>query len=199
MATMTNEGGARTAGFKPVDAGTLRRWLDGAEAMVIDVREAGEFARERLPGSELVPLSRFDPSQVPDAGGKKLVMHCRGGTRSVQACQKLVAARTSAEVWYLDGGIEAWKAAGLPILSDPKTRGLDPMRQTQLVIGMMVLAGLALGVLVSPWFLLLSAMPGAGLVMAGVTGFCPLMLMIARLPFNRRAVPAATCCDSAAK
>jgi hypothetical protein len=49
----------------------------------------------------------------------------------------------------------------------------------------MVLAGVALGTLVNPWFLALAAFFGAGLTFAGATGTCGLALVLMRLPWNR--------------
>jgi hypothetical protein len=55
----------------------------------------------------------------------------------------------------------------------------------QLIAGTMVLAGVALGALVSPWFLVLAAFFGAGLTFAGATGTCGLALLLMKMPWNR--------------
>jgi hypothetical protein len=49
----------------------------------------------------------------------------------------------------------------------------------------MVILGVILALLVSPWLIALSALVGAGLVMAGITGFCGLAQVLARMPWNR--------------
>ncbi len=66
------------------------------------------------------------------------------------------------------------------------------MQQTQLTIGLVTLIGLGLGTFVHPAGSLLSVAMGCGLVMAGLTGSCPLANVIARMPWNRQA-PTATC------
>lgn len=82
------------------------------------------------------------------------------------------------------GGLEAWKAAGLETRVD-RSAPIDVMRQTQITIGTIVLAGVLLGTLISPWFLILSGFMGAGLVFAGSTGWCGMAMLMARMPWNR--------------
>jgi rhodanese-related sulfurtransferase len=89
------------------------------------------------------------------------------------------------EAYVLEGGIDAWIAAGLPTEHDRKAP-LEIMRQVQIVAGMLVLAGVALGATVSPGFLLLSGFVGAGLTFAGATGFCGMARLLALAPWNRR-------------
>ena len=88
--------------------------LARGEVLLVDVREINEYAAERIPGALLYPLSTFDPKAIPVAG-RRLVMQCAGGVRSMRAAQALVAAG-HADVINLEGGINAWKAAGLPII-----------------------------------------------------------------------------------
>ena len=61
-------------------------------------------------------------------------------------------------------------------------------RQVQLIAGLMVLTGVALGTLIHPWFLAIAAFFGAGLIFAGVTGTCGLALLLMKLPWNRSPV-----------
>jgi hypothetical protein len=105
--------------------------------------------------------------------------------RSAKAGAQL-AALGGREVVNLKGGIGAWKRAGLPVRTD-RSAPLPIMRQVQLVAGGLILVGAALGALVHPWFFALCAFVGAGLFVAGATGWCGMALLLARLPFNRRA------------
>jgi hypothetical protein len=61
------------------------------------------------------------------------------------------------------------------------------MRQVQVVAGSLTLLGTFLGVTTSPWFLLLSGAVGAGQVFSGLSGTCGMGLLLAKLPWNRRA------------
>jgi rhodanese-related sulfurtransferase len=172
--------------IKPLDAQTLRTWLEQDEALLNDVREPAEFAGERIAGAHPVPLSAFDPARLPDQAGKKLVLMCQTGNRSAQAARKLVEAG-STNLWHLEGGLQAWKTAGF----DTERSAHAPLslqRQVQLVAGSLVLAGTLLGAFASPWFLFLSGFVGAGLVFAGATNTCGLAMLLAKLPYNQRPV-----------
>jgi rhodanese-related sulfurtransferase len=92
----------------------VRDGLASGEILLVDVREPNEYAFERIPGALLYPLSTFDPKAVP-VGDRKLVVQCAAGGRSMRAAQALVAAG-HALVVNLEGGINAWKAAGLPLI-----------------------------------------------------------------------------------
>jgi len=102
--------------LREVDPPTLKAWLDRGEALLVDVREEDEHARERIAGARLLPLSRFDESRVPHEPGKVLVLQCRSGNRSAQAARR-IDGPLGADLYHLAGGIEAWKQAGLPVES----------------------------------------------------------------------------------
>lgn len=82
--------------------------------VIVDVREANEFAVERISGAVNMPLSRFDPHGLSAAGEPaKVVLQCQSGMRSMTALKRCRAA--GVEVYgHLAGGIGSWKAAGLP-------------------------------------------------------------------------------------
>src|ERR1700684_2597590 len=81
--------------------------------LLVDVREPNEVAVEAYPDAVVVPLSSFDPQDIPDPRGKQVVFACRSGKRSVTAS---LAAQTGGVPYdkHLAGGMLAWKAAGLP-------------------------------------------------------------------------------------
>lgn len=81
--------------------------------LLVDVREPNEIAVEAYPGAVVVPLSSFDPRQIPDPQGKQVVFACRSGKRSVTASLAAQAAGLAYNK-HLEGGMLAWKAAGLP-------------------------------------------------------------------------------------
>lgn len=92
----------------------LDSMLKQGRALVIDVREANEFAAGHIPGAINLPLSDFRASQLPGSGGKLVVLNCAAGRRSAMALDKCAAA--SAEVdTHLAGGYGAWTAAGLAV------------------------------------------------------------------------------------
>jgi len=85
-------------------------WLEQDAALLIDVREADEHAKESIKGAVLIPLSAFNTGSLPQ--DKRLVVHCLGGKRGAQAASQLVDAGFE-DVHNLEGGLMAWKKAGL--------------------------------------------------------------------------------------
>jgi len=97
-------------------ADEVARGLRDDRMLIVDVREPKETAVEAFPGAVLLPLSSFDPGQIPDPGGRQVVFACRSGKRSVTASLAAQAAGLPYDA-HLAGGILAWKAAGLPTQS----------------------------------------------------------------------------------
>ena len=97
--------------YRPQDIQVL---LVERRILLIDVREPGEYAMERIPGALLYPLSTFDAAQLP-AGEPAMVFHCAAGGRSLTAARPRRA--TGHAGAHMAGGIVAWKALGLPTVS----------------------------------------------------------------------------------
>ena len=91
----------------------VARGLAENRMLLVDVREPNETAVERYPGAAIVPLSTFEPNDIPDPQGKQVVFACRSGRRSVTASQAAQANGLPYDS-HLAGGLLAWKAAGLP-------------------------------------------------------------------------------------
>jgi rhodanese-related sulfurtransferase len=157
-----------------------------AGAVLIDVREADEHAREHIPGARHHALSRIDAESPVRAGDDVLVFHCRSGARTRGNAHRIASAAPTCETYILDGGLEAWKKAGLPVALN-RSQPIDLMRQMQITAGSLALLGVLLGAFVMPGFYILSAFIGAGLVFAGITGVCPMVRMLKLLPWNRQA------------
>ncbi len=94
--------------IKTIDAKTLKTWLANDEAVLIDVREPEEYKQQNIKEATLIPLSNVCTKLLPNRAGKKLVIHCRSGKRSMIACEKLCAENPQLEVYNLKGGILAW-------------------------------------------------------------------------------------------
>jgi rhodanese-related sulfurtransferase len=95
------------------------RLLAGPDApLLVDVREADEFAVVRIPGAVLLPLSRLqeDYEQLPQ--DRPLILQCASGKRSLAAASFLQQ-RGYADVTSMDGGVVEWRALGLPISEGP--------------------------------------------------------------------------------
>ncbi len=167
----------------PINAQDLKRKLDRGEAVLIDIRESDEHAREHIIGARLAPLSAIDAHDFDRDHGKSAVFHCKSGMRTQANAAKLLA-RGFSEAYFLDGGIEAWKAAGLPVHAN-KRAPIEIMRQVQIAAGSLVLLGVLLGVFVHPTFFALAGFVGAGLAFAGITGWCGMALLLRAMPWNR--------------
>jgi rhodanese-related sulfurtransferase len=105
---------------------------------------------------------------------------CRTGSRAAKACRRLSDAGLT--VFNIEGGLQAWESAGLPVVRGRK--GISIERQVRIAAGALVLLGVLLGWFVSPYFLGISAFVGAGLIFAGVTDTCGMGMMLARMPWN---------------
>jgi rhodanese-related sulfurtransferase len=169
--------------LRQINAENAKTLLDRGEAVLLDVREPDEHAREWIEGARPAPLSRFEPQAFASERSKIAVFHCNSGNRTSQAAERLLGAGFR-ESYQLEGGLQAWKRAGLPVITDRRAP-LPIMRQVQIVAGSLVLLGIVLAALVSPWFLALSAFVGAGLMVAGITGFCGMANLLLYMPWNR--------------
>ncbi len=166
-----------------IDAHTLNQWLVAQKVTLVDVREPAEYAGEHIQGSVLLSLSEFNPASVKVRQGKELVLYCQSSNRSRKAAEKLLDSGFD-RVMHLKGGLAAWKQAGYPVKIN-KNAPISIFRQIQIVAGSLVLLGTVLGALISPGFLILSGLVGAGLVFAGITGTCAMGMLLAKLPYNQ--------------
>ena len=153
-------------------------------ATLVDIRGADEHAREHIAGAVHVPLDRLEA--LPKVAGP-IIFHCKSGMRTKVNEAALQAAAGFTPCHILEGGLEGWRAAGLPTRLDRK-QPLEIMRQVQLAAGGLVLLGVLLGFLITPALFGLSAFVGAGLMMAGATGWCGMAKLLQAMPWNRRAL-----------
>lgn len=148
-------------------------------ATLIDIREPDEHARARIPGARNLPLGKLERVDAHPA----VIWHCRSGMRT-QANAGALANASACEAYLLDGGLDAWRKAGLPVIED-NTAPLEIMRQVQITAGLLVLGGVILGLTVAPAFFGIAAFVGGGLIFAGATGWCGMAKLLAVLPWNR--------------
>jgi rhodanese-related sulfurtransferase len=167
--------------IKPSEA---RRLLDSG-ALLFDIREADEHAREKIPGARHLPLSKLDEADLAAHQGKLVIFHCKSGARTKANATRLAGKfGETCYAFIVEGGLDAWRKAGLPVVSD-RNQPLELQRQVQIGAGTLALVGTLLGLFVSPWFFAVPAFVGAGLIMAGITGFCGMARILMRAPWNR--------------
>lgn len=152
-------------------------------AILVDIREDDEHRRSHIPGAYHVALSRFEPKLLSGASGKTIIFHCRSGARTLGNAAQL-AASAGCEAYILEGGIEAWRKAELPVIED-RRQPLELQRQVQIAAGSLAFLGTLLGLIATPWSFAVPLFVGAGLMTAGVTGFCGMAQLLMRAPWNR--------------
>lgn len=169
----------------PIDALTLKTWLEETSVLLVDVREAGEYANEHIPGARCVPLSRFNLDELQPNPNQPLVLYCQSGNRSARAAQQLAVAGVT-PIHELKHGIMAWKNAGYALAKEPGAP-MSLFRQVQIVAGFLITLGVGIGLTLTPWGFALTGFVGLGLMFAGITNTCALGMLLAKLPYNRRA------------
>jgi len=169
--------------MKTITALELKKRLDKDEVLLVDVREPAEHRSESIDGACLIPLGEISIDKLPSTK-RPIVIHCRSGKRSADACSKLLASTPSLDVASLEGGIIAWSQAGFNVKkSGSIILPLD--RQTQIAVGFIAFFGTILGTLINPVFYVLPGFIGAGLMFAGITGWCGMAKLLAKMPWNR--------------
>jgi rhodanese-related sulfurtransferase len=160
--------------------------LQSGGAVLVDVRDADEHARERIAVARNAPLARIGESPLAIDKATAVVFHCRSGART-QANASRLASVAGCDVYLLEGGLDGWKRAGLPVVKD-RRQPIEVMRQVQIAAGSLVLTGVLLGAIASPAFYVIAGFVGAGLILAGATGTCAMARVLRAMPWNRRAV-----------
>ncbi len=172
-----------TARLIPLSPAEVATRLKIGRAVLVDVRESDEYARTHIPGALSRPLSSFESADLKIEPSREVVFTCRTGMRTGANCDRLAAA-VDGEAYVLEGGLDAWSRQGLPVRENTKAP-LEMMRQVQIGAGGLVLLGALLGILVHPGFLGIPIFVGAGLLTAGITGFCGMARLLALAPWNR--------------
>lgn len=105
--------------FSPMkDLGTLgvTHLVNTQDAVLLDVRETKEFEGGRLPNAVHIPLSQLEgrAADLAKFAGRPVIAYCASGSRSRMAGNALAKAGIK-DVYTLNGGLRAWKDAGLPL------------------------------------------------------------------------------------
>ena len=153
---------------------------------LVDVRTPVEFCEVHAEYARNIPLDAFDPQEVMSnrngSSDQPLYLICRSGSRASKACEKLLACGDE-NIVNVEGGTQAWEAAGLPVKRGKKAMSLE--RQVRIAAGFLVLTGVILGYTVHPAFFGLSGFVGAGVMFAGITGSCAMGMLMAKMPWNQ--------------
>ena len=166
------------------------RLQQGEKLRLLDVRTPAEHAEIHVPGVHLAPLDRLDAAKLASVNGfakdQPVFLLCRSGNRARQAAQQLEMDGFS-QCHVVEGGTMAWAEAGLPV-NRGTSKVISLERQVRIAAGAIVLIGVLLAQFVHPAFIWLSGFVGAGLTFAGITDWCGMGMLIAKLPWNQRGV-----------
>lgn len=179
----------------PSDLNKLRE--SGANCALLDVRTPAEYEKIHVPGVHLIPVDDLDPESLAATNGfakdQTIYILCHAGPRAERAARKMEG-KGFRDCVVVEGGTSAWAAAGLPV--NQTDRQILPLnQQMQLVAGTMAITGTVLALVVNPAWVMLSGFVGLGLIVAGATGFCPMVTMLAKMPWNQSSKKT-TCCSA---
>lgn len=157
-------------------------------ARLVDIRGHDEWRREHIAGAHSLALEHIQPgcfSDKPLSQTDTVIFHCQSGMRTDKAAEQLCASVYPAKALIMQGGLNAWKAAGYPVTID-RRQPLPLMRQVQIIAGALALGGTLAGTLLAPVFYIVPGIVGAGLMLAGVTGWCGMAKLLAFMPWNKQ-------------
>lgn len=161
----------------------------GRYSPILDVRTVAEYRAGHIPGAQLIPIEGLEPEDVerqfkrPSLGHEEtLYITCYTGPRAQQAAERLQLAGFG-NLTLVEGGMQRWEQVGLPMRRCGKAIALE--RQVQIAVGSLLIMKVLLGFSVHELFFALTAVIGAGLIVAGTTRWCGMAKLIARMPWNR--------------
>jgi rhodanese-related sulfurtransferase len=107
--------------FSPVkEVGNLNvtHLINHQDAVLLDVRETAELTGGKLPNALHIPLSQLKEraAELAKLTNRPVVVYCARGNRS-RTAGNLLAKQGFADIYSLNGGLKAWKDAGLPLVS----------------------------------------------------------------------------------
>jgi len=166
------------------------RLKSDSQVALLDVRSPAEYRSGHIPGARLAPLDELEGSNLAGlANGagvradNPIYLTCQAGLRAEQAAEVLHRAGLT-HLTLVQGGTEAWQKAGLPVKSCGSALSLE--RQVQIAVGSLLILKVFFGFSVHELFFIAGAVVGAGLITAGLTGWCGMARLIGRMPWNRR-------------
>jgi rhodanese-related sulfurtransferase len=178
----------KTEDFPPVLAAAdlVELLAAGRGARVLDVRTPGEYEAVHIRGAYNVPLDTLGEHarDIQAHVEEPVVLVCQSGGRARKAEEALRAAGMP-QLHVLEGGLNAWTAAGRPVVRGRARVSLE--RQVRMIAGTLAATGGFLALALNPLFGLLPGMVGLGLLVAGATDTCTMGLLLSRLPYNRPA------------
>jgi rhodanese-related sulfurtransferase len=153
--------------------------------VLIDVRTPHEFAEVHIPGARNIPLSDLH-TYVEELKGLSqehpITLMCRTHNR-VKIAYEYLTKNGIDNCRILEGGITDWVNDDKPVIRGSK--GISLEGQVRAIAGSLIVLGVGLGLSVTSWFLLIPVLVGLGLIHAGLTDSCLMVMLLSKLPMNR--------------
>ena len=105
-----------TGGTREIGTLEATRLMNTGNALVLDIRDTGEFSGGRIPKSKNIPLAEIDKrlDEISRFKDKPVIATCRSNNRAGSA-SRLLKKHGFADVYQLAGGFGAWQQASLPV------------------------------------------------------------------------------------
>lgn len=160
--------------------------LKNGDAILIDVREPDEFRQCHISFAQSVPLGMLNNGMngLYFPAGRKVIVQCLGGKRGENACAVLQAHGIENPIFNITGGINAWQAAGLPVIGGAQPK-FSIFRQVQMIVGTLIFMLVLLGFAGITLAFALAGLFGGALALAGLTGWCGLAMLLNKMPWNK--------------
>ncbi|HEB56411.1 MAG TPA: rhodanese-like domain-containing protein [Gammaproteobacteria bacterium] len=109
--------GSRLRGYQPVSPSQAIQMINHDNAVVLDVREDGEYHNGHIINALHVPQGQLKNrlQELARHKDKAIIVSCRSGSRSGQACA-LLKKQGFDSIYNLAGGVMAWQSANLPLV-----------------------------------------------------------------------------------
>ena len=115
LSLIGNEVARLFRGYRELTPAALTLLINRESPLLVDLSSIQDFDQGHIPGARHVAMSQFDPENKDLAKAKDLpvAVYCKTGATSAQAAARLVKAGFK-HVYWLGGGLAAWRQAGLP-------------------------------------------------------------------------------------
>ncbi|MCA9196476.1 MAG: rhodanese-like domain-containing protein [Planctomycetales bacterium] len=166
----------------------------GKRIDLIDVRTPAEFQGMHAIIAKNVPLDQLDCASIMNGRSQDepLYIICLSGARGTKACDQFRACGFT-NVVNVEGGTKAWESANLPLQRGKQVISLE--RQVRIAAGFLTMCG-AIVSYFNPYFAIVPAAMGAGLMFAGITDSCAMGMFLAKMPWNQVATGGSATCSA---
>lgn len=163
-----------------ISAREVAQKLQDDSIRLIDIRESDEYLRSSVAQAESMPLSIISKHPI-SISEKPIVFTCQSGRRT-KMNEQLLEKVAQAPAYVMEGGMTAWNKENLPLLKS--CQGPSIFRQVQIIAGLIIILSF-IASSIWPTSLWIALFVGIGLLFAGISGFCGMGILLAKMPWNK--------------